>query len=131
LASIPQNKQLKYLQREIAKLPPAWREPVENLVSLGRRLEVDSRAPFSSLQLIFVAAAFLVLGSAGIFFASSENRLARVVSVLVFALGMGFVGAAVPGVLEVKASKWMGMRIDATSGTAFFVIALLVLLKYL
>jgi hypothetical protein len=73
----------------------------------------------------------LLIGGIGVVYFEKHEALTRTLFILLFSIGVGFVGAAIPGVLKVKASRWLGLRVDATSGAAFFFLILAVLLHYL
>jgi hypothetical protein len=121
---------MKYLKKEIGLLPELWRVPVENCISLGRQLHADTDAAPSTK--LFLAGVLLIVASVISLININSGALSQTLKtmlMIVFSLGVGFVGAAIPGTLKVKATKWYGMRVDATSGVAFFVVTLVILLR--
>jgi len=130
---IPKSKLLSYLKSQIAQLPEEWQAPVSICISLGKQIG-DSSEP-SSISLLWLGVALLSIslliyvlvvwiGPPGL---TQNLRLANGMLMIIFSLGTGFVGAWIPGKLNVKTVNWLGMRVDAASGLALFFITLVFL----
>lgn len=130
---ITKSKRHAYFKREIKALPVEWQPPVENLVVFGKQLSVESAS--SAASLAWIGVLLCTMGISGPIAISAWGGptlqqtlpMAKAMFLIVFALGTGFIGAAIPGTLKVKATHWHGMRIDAASGAAFFVITFIAL----